>query len=115
VFFDEAGRLSGVIDFYFACVSAFAYDLAIAVNAWCFDKKGQIVTDNLNAFLNAYESIRPLSADERAAFPGLRRAGALRILMTRFYDFYFTPKDATVVKHDPAEYLAKLKSDFKWP
>lgn len=114
VFFKDGG-LSGVIDFYFACTSAYTYDLALTVNAWCYDSAGAIITARLKALMNAYESVRPLNTQERAAFPLLRRAAALRILMTRLYDWAFTSKDAVVVKKDPLEYAAKMQADFQWP
>ncbi|MBU6235673.1 MAG: homoserine kinase [Alphaproteobacteria bacterium] len=114
VFFRD-GTLRGVIDFYFACTDTFVYDTALTINAWCFDTKGQIQPDRLAAFIGAYQQVRPLSDDEREVFPALRRAAALRILSTRLYDWEFTPKDADVVKKDPREYVAKLKSDITWP
>lgn len=114
VFF-EGTKLSGVIDFYFACVDCFAYDVAMTVNAWCFTTDGVLVPERLKAFAGAYEKIRPLSQDERDDFPALRRAAALRILSTRLYDWVFTPADAKVVKKDPMEYVKKLKADAPWP
>ncbi|NBX66096.1 MAG: homoserine kinase [Proteobacteria bacterium] len=114
VFF-EGPRLSGVIDFYFACTDTFAYDAAMTLNAWCFTTDGVLVPQRLEAFTNAYESVRPLMQVEKDAFGALRRAAALRILSTRLYDWVFTPTDANVVKKDPIEYLKKLKADVTWP
>lgn len=114
VFFDQ-GKLSGVIDFYFSCISAYVYDTAIVLNAWCYDDKANERPGCVKAFLDAYESVRPLNDEERTKFPALRRAAALRFLMTRLYDWIFTPKDATVNKKDFNEYLNKLKIDFTWP
>ncbi len=114
VFFDDAGKLTGVIDFYFSCTDAFAYDLAITLNAWCYDRQGRGIDARIEAMLHAYLAVRPLDDAERAAFPALRRAAALRFLMTRLYDWTFTPTGADVVRKDPAEYLAKLKATFQW-
>ncbi len=114
VFFDN-GRLSGVIDFYFACTDFYAYDVAMTVNAWCFNTAGVLVPARLAAFAAAYESVRPLQAAERAAFNTLHRAAALRIFATRLYDWVFTPAGAQVTKKDPLEYAAKLKADCTWP
>jgi len=113
VFFND-GRLSGVIDFYFACTDFYAYDAAMTVNAWCFDTAGILVPARLAAFAAAYESVRPFTTAERAAFGTLRRAAALRIFATRLYDWVFTPAGAQVTKKDPLEYAAKLKADCTW-
>jgi homoserine kinase type II len=115
VFFDNAGKLSGVFDFYFACTDSYLYDTAITVNAWCLNAKGEVVPERLKSFAAAYETIRPFSAAEREGFADHRRAAALRILMTRLYDWVFTPAGAQVNKKDPMEYLAKLKVDCQWP
>lgn len=114
VFFKD-GRLSGVIDFYFACTDFYAYDVAMTVNAWCFDTTGVVVPARLSAFAAAYESVRPFASAERAAFDTLRRAAALRIFATRLYDWVFTPAGAQVTKKDPLEYAEKLKADCTWP
>ena len=114
VFFDS-GELSGVIDFYFTCNAAYAYDLAITLNAWCYDAQGKERPGCVKAMLDAYQSIRPLNDEERAHFPMLRRAAALRFLMTRLYDWVFTPVDAKVNKKDYNEYLNKLQIHFAWP
>lgn len=114
VFF-ENGEISGVIDFYFSCVSAYAYDLAITLNAWAYDCEAVERPGCAKALLDAYESVRPLSDAEREKFPALRRAAALRFLMTRLYDWVFTPADAKVNKKDFNEYLKKLTLDFAWP
>lgn len=108
VFFNE-GRLSGIIDFYFASTDYFAYDLAIACNAWCFDESHRFVPKRLDALREGYEAIRKLSESEHAAFPILLRGAALRFLLTRAYDWLHTPKNAVVTRKDPAEYAAKLR------
>jgi homoserine kinase type II len=101
-------RLSGVIDFYFACNDALAYDVAICLNAWCFSPEGQFDIEKGTALLSAYQRVRPLSADERRALPTLARGSALRFLLTRAYDWINTPPDAIVQRKDPLEYLRKL-------
>ena len=104
VFFIDK-KISGVIDFYFACTDYFAYDIAIIFNAWDIYNNPQ----RQKIFLDSYEKIRPLSAEEKSALPVLMRGAALRFLMTRTYDWFNTPPDAQVKKKDPLEYVEKLK------
>lgn len=113
VFFKD-GKLTGLIDFYFSCTSAYVYDLAVTINAWCY---GPFYSypDCLAAFLKAYEAKRPLSDLEREMFPAIRKAAALRFFLTRSYDWCFTPAGANVRKHDPNEYFEKMEVDFAWP
>lgn len=112
--FFKNGSLSGIIDFYFACTAPYVYDLAITVNAWCFDRENKPRAELVAALVNAYQQIRPLSDDEKNAFPHLRRTAALRILMTRLYDWFFTAPGAQVTRHNPMEYLAKLECRYQW-
>jgi len=113
VFFlpDAAGRprVSGVIDFYFACTDLLAYDIAIALNAWCFEPDGSFNVTKARTLLAAYEGVRRLSAAERAALPTLARGAALRFLLTRLFDWTHTPPGALVTRKDPLEYLRKLR------
>ncbi|MCF3640150.1 homoserine kinase [Rhizobium sp. TRM95111] len=102
-------RLSGLIDFYFACNDLLAYDVAVCLNAWCFEKDGSFNLTKGMALLAGYESIRPLSDAEAAALPVLSRGAALRFFLTRLYDWLMTPPGALVVKKDPLEYLRKLR------
>ncbi|MCC3246574.1 homoserine kinase [Methylocystis sp. WRRC1] len=102
-------RISGLIDFYFACTDAYAYDLAICLNAWCFDENHVYQPEKGVALLNAYRRLRPLTAQEIAAFPLLARGAALRFLLTRFVDWLNVPKGALVRPKDPLEYAAKLR------
>jgi homoserine kinase type II len=102
-------RLSGLIDFYFACNDAFAYDVAICLNAWCFEADGSFNATKARTLLQCYERVRPLEASERAALPLLARGAAFRFLLTRLYDWVHTPPDALVKRKDPQEYLAKLR------
>ena len=103
------GRLSGLIDFYFACNDALAYDIAVSLNAWCFEKDMSFNITKGQAFLRGYEEVRAITAAERAAMPTLARGAALRFLLTRAYDWLNTPKDALVSPKNPAEYVRRLR------
>ena len=102
-------KLSGLIDFYFACNDALAYDIAVCLNAWCFDANHAFNIEKGRALLTAYNAVRLLSPEERAAMPVLARGAALRFLLTRSFDWINTPKDALVRPHDPLDYIARLK------
>ncbi|MCE9507406.1 MAG: homoserine kinase [Alphaproteobacteria bacterium] len=102
-------QLTGVIDFYFSCTDAFAYDLMLTLNAWCFDTAGKPDTQKSAALLEAYQKERPLSAAEKAALPLLGRAAALRIVATRLYDGLHPAPGAVVRAKDPLEYVRILK------
>jgi homoserine kinase type II len=102
-------RLSGLIDFYFACNDFFAYDVAICLNAWCFESDNSFNATKARALLQAYDKVRELGDDERRVLPLLARGSALRFLLTRLYDWVHTPADALVKRKDPQEYLAKLR------
>ena len=102
-------ELSGLIDFYFACNDLLAYDLAVCLNAWCFEKDGSFNMTKGMALLDGYDGARRLSRDEQAALPILARGAALRFFLTRLYDWLTTPAGALVVKKDPLEYLRRLR------
>jgi homoserine kinase type II len=102
-------QLSGLIDFYFACTDALAYDLAICLNAWCFEQDHSYNITKGRALLQAYVAKRPLSAAEREAFPLLCRGAALRFLLTRLADWLDVPPGALVKPKDPLEYFRKLR------
>ena len=102
-------RLSGVIDFYFACTDFTAYDLAICLNAWCFEADGAFNATKARLLLSGYRRVRALLATETAALPLLARGSALRFLLTRLYDWVNTPAGALVKRKDPKEYLQKLR------
>ncbi|HEY6982550.1 homoserine kinase [Reyranella sp.] len=102
-------KLSGLIDFYFACNDAFAYDVAICLNAWCFEPDRSFNATKARALLQAYEDVRPLELSERQVLPLLARGAALRFLLTRLYDWIHTPANALVKRKDPLEYLAYLR------
>lgn len=101
--------LSGLIDFYFACNDLFAYDVAICLNAWCFEADHAFNVTKARAFLNAYGKVRPLGAEEQVAFPLLARGAALRFLLTRLVDWLNVPPGALVKPKDPLEYVRKLR------
>jgi homoserine kinase type II len=107
VFFID-DKLSGLIDFYFACNDALAYDIAVCLNAWCFDAASVFEPAKGSALLNGYESVRPLSGRERDAMPTLARGAAMRFLLTRSFDWLNTPKDALVARKDPDDYIRRL-------
>jgi homoserine kinase type II len=108
VFFED-DAVSGVIDFYFACTDAFAYDLAITVNAWCFEKGREFNRTKAQQLIAHYQKIRTLSEAEIAALPVLMRGAALRFLLTRAHDMIHHEKSALVTPKDPLEYAAKLR------
>ncbi len=102
-------RLSGIIDFYFACNDQFAYDIAVCLNAWCFEADGSFNATKARLLLSAYRRMRYISAGELAALPTLARGSALRFLLTRLYDWLNHPAGAFVKPKDPLEYLRKLE------
>jgi homoserine kinase type II len=108
VFFLGDG-LSGLIDFYFACNDMFAYDIAICLNAWCFEDPSAFNVTKARALLRGYGEKRPLNEDELAALPILARGAALRFLLTRLYDWFHTSGSALVRPKDPREYWRKLR------
>lgn len=104
-----AERLSGIIDFYFACSDFYVYDLAVCLNAWCFDGANSYLVEHGRALLAGYRERRPLSAAELEALPVLAAGAALRFLLTRLYDWLNHPPEALVRPKDPREYLTKLR------
>lgn len=122
VFFME-GRVSGIFDFYFACNDALAYDIAVALNAWCFESDGAYNITKGRALLSCYRAVRPLMPSEVAALPVLARGAALRFLLTRLYDWINRPPSALVNAKDPVEYVTKIRfhqgatgaGSYGWP
>jgi homoserine kinase type II len=108
VFFLD-GRLSGLIDFYFAATDLLAYDVAVCLNAWCFEPDFAFNVTKARAMLASYETLRKLSDAERAALPVLCQGAAIRFLLTRLYDWVNTPPGAMVTRKDPIEYLRRLR------
>ncbi len=107
VFFREA-RFAGAIDFYFAADDILAYDIAVALNAWCFEVDGSFNVTSARALVDGYQRRRPLSDAEKAAMPVLARGAAMRFFLTRLHDWGATPAGALVKPHDPLEYERKL-------
>ena len=108
VFF-EKGAVSGLIDFYFACHDMLAYDLAIMLNAWCFEADVNFNITKARALLAGYQSVRPMSTAEIEALPILAAGAAMRVLTTRLYDWLNRPEDALVVPKNPVDYLRRLR------
>ncbi len=108
VFFLD-GAISGLIDFYFACNDLLAYDIAICLNAWCFEQPNAINITKARALLRGYAGRRPLTPAETDALPLLARGAALRFLLTRLYDWFNTRESALVKPKDPLEYRRRLR------
>ncbi len=108
VFFLD-GRVSGIIDFYFACNDYFVYDLAIALNAWCFEADGAFNVTKARLLLQHYRAGRTVTESELFSLPLFARGAALRFLLTRLYDWLNQVPGALVKPKDPLEYLRKLK------
>ncbi len=101
--------LSGLIDFYFACNDMLAYDVAVCINAWCFEPDLSLNITKSRALLLGYAGARPLAREETAALPLLARGAALRFLLTRLHDWLTVPAGALVTPKDPIEYYKKLR------
>ena len=109
--FFKNNKLSGIIDFYFAANDYFMYEIAICINALCFDKnksKFLINKGKVKNLIKGYESVRKISRSEKNSLNILCRGAALRYLLTRIYDFFNTPKTALIKIKDPKEYFQKL-------
>ena len=102
-------KLSGLIDFYFACTDTLAYDVAICLNAWCFESDHSYNVTKGRSLLQAYAQVRKLSHEEHHALPLLARGAALRFLLTRLVDWFDVPPGALVRPKDPFEYYRKLR------
>ncbi|MDU6134587.1 homoserine kinase [Bradyrhizobium sp.] len=102
-------QLSGLIDFPFSCNDILAYDVAICLNAWCFEADHSLNVTKARAFFHAYGRERPLSQAELAALPLLARGAAIRFLLTRLVDWLNVPAGALVKPKDPLEYVRKLR------
>jgi homoserine kinase type II len=108
VFFLD-GTISGLIDFYFAATDLLAYDVAVCLNAWCFEPDLSFNVTKARALIGAYHARRPLSAAERAALPVLCQGAALRFALTRLYDWLNTPPGALVTPKNPLDYVGRLR------
>lgn len=101
--------LTGLIDFYFACTDAFAYDLAVCLNAWCFEPDRAFNATKARRMTAGYQAVRPFNEEEIDALPVLARGAALRFLLTRLYDWINQVDGALVKPKDPLEYVHKLR------
>ena len=108
VFFENK-RITGLIDFYFSCYDFLAYDLAVCINGWCFEKNGKFNKKKSRALLKGYNKIRRLRKDELSALPTLTRGAALRFLLTRLYDWSRYNKKSLVKPKNPSEFVNKLR------
>ena len=113
VLFDD-DSLGGFIDFYYACNDVLAYDLAIAVNEWCLHHNGadlgNIDTEKVDAFLSAYQSVRPLTSLELTCWPALLRRAALRFWLSRLHDFHFPQLGEITHAKDPNHFKSILQA-----
>jgi homoserine kinase type II len=103
------GRLSGLIDFYFACSDLLAYDVAVCLNAWCFERDHSFNLTKGAALLGGYVGIRPLSPAEISALPILAHGSAMRFMLTRLHDWLTVPDGSFVRKKDPLEYVRRMR------
>ena len=108
IFFID-NKVSGIIDFYFACNDFFAYEIAICINSICFDNNSTFNMAKAKNLINGYSSIRTLTEDEKKYLPILSMGAAMRFFLTRLYDFYHTDNKAEVKIKDPFEYFKKIE------
>ncbi|GDX37073.1 homoserine kinase [Candidatus Pelagibacterales bacterium] len=108
IFFTN-NKVSGIIDFYFACSDFFAYEIAICINSICFDNNSTFNMTKAKNLIDGYSSVRTLSEDEKKYLPILSMGAAMRFFLTRLYDFYHTDNKADVKIKDPFEYFKKIE------
>jgi len=102
-------RVTGLIDFYFACTGPMALDLAVTHAAWCFDAENRFLPELGRALIAGYESVRPLEPAERAVFPALAKGACLRFVASRAEDWLDTPDDALVTRKDPMQFVERWR------
>jgi len=110
--FFEKDKLSGIIDYYFSCYDYYAFEIAICLNALCFEGKSENLSFNVTKakkFINGYESIRKLTKNEKESLKTLCQGAAMRFLLTRVFDYLNLTEGAIVTVKDPIEYLKRLE------
>jgi homoserine kinase type II len=109
-------RLCGFFDFYFAGVDTFLFDISVCLNDWCIDPaSGTLAEDRAAAFVDAYQTVRPLDGNERRLLPALMRAAALRFWISRLWDYHL-PREASILKaHDPSHFERVLTARVASP
>ena len=105
----DSGRISGVVDFYFAGVDCLLFDLAVCANDWCLDGSFGLEESRTRALLESYEGVRPLGTLEREAWPIMLRAAALRFWLSRLYDYHLPRPGMLVHAHDPEHFRRVLE------
>ena len=105
----KKNKISGIIDFYFSCKDFIAYELALTINAWCFNEDRTFNLENFNSLISGFNNNASLNNEEKDSMNVLLRGAAVRILVTRLYDSIFHPNDALVQLKNPKEYLYILK------
>ena len=112
----EKGRISGVVDFYFAGVDCLLYDIAVCVNDWCLADGGAgLHAGNAVALLAAYQGVRPFTPLEKQAWPAMLRAAALRFWLSRLYDYHLPRPGMMVHAHDPDHFRRILEDRVRKP
>ena len=101
-------RVSGVIDFYFSCIDIKIYEIAIVINAWCFDEHNTLNIEKVKNLIKGFSQHNKLTKDELFSLNILAKGASLRFLITRLFDWYHTPENSYVNKKDPQEYIEKL-------
>ena len=112
----EGAQLTGFFDFYFAGCDTFLFDIGVCLNDWCVDlASGASAQDRADAFMSAYQQVRPLTPQERSLLPGLQRAAALRFWLSRLWDFYLPREAAVLSPHDPTHFERVLRARLVCP
>ncbi|MDA8444037.1 homoserine kinase [Paracidovorax valerianellae] len=112
----DGEELTGFFDFYFAGVDTFLFDLAVCLNDWCIDlPTGAHHAERAHAMLDAYQGVRPLTADERTLLPAMLRSGALRFWISRLWDFYLPREASLLTPHDPTHFERVLRERLAHP
>lgn len=112
----DGERLTGFFDFYFAGCDTWLFDVAVTVNDWCIDlDSGKLDVERVRALLDAYQAVRPFTAEEHTAWQPLLRAAALRFWLSRLYDYYQPRAAEMLTPHDPAHFERILRERIATP